>query len=406
MARILFVADIHIGIRYPYQIDYRTGLSQRTLDFVETLEKIVIKAIHEKIDIFVIAGDLFDRVNVGPTLLRQVREKIWSKFIASNIQLIIIGGNHDSPQITEKGAPFGELTNFSNCFVTRLPKSVTIYVPSTEEEIGFILIPYMTPTQLLEHIERNMGETIPRDKRLLRMQEWMEIWIKRQIQSLNTSAKFIVGHFFVSGSKIGKIPYPDQLPHEFVVKKQMLPLDQIDLAVFGHIHTPQTIYHDKVLIPGSIERVDFGEVNEKKGFYIYDTESKTLSFHSSKPRRLTRTQIVVPDGSSDPTNTILKQLPDTLEDIVLRLDISISPSVKKRINMPKLIAQLEKAFHYEILWQRMEDIKPTILESFTLDPRHLFDDYIKDQCKDFPYQKELLQTGKEILDEALLEVDE
>jgi exonuclease SbcD len=406
MARILFVADVHIGIRYPYRIDYRTGLSQRTLDFVNTLEKIVNKAIHEKIDVFVIAGDLFDRVNVGPTILRQVREKIWSKFLESNIQLIIVGGNHDSPQIMEKGAPFGELTNYPNSIVTRFPMSVTITVPSTKEEIGFVLLPYMTPTQLLEYIERNMGETIPRDKRMLRMQDWMEIWIKRKIKALNTAVKVIVGHFFVSGSKIGKIPYPDQLPHEFVIKRQMLPLDQIDLAVFGHIHTPQTIYRDKVLIPGSIERVDYGELDEQKEFYIYDTNTKKFSFHSSSPRKLVRSLITIPDTSFNPTGAILEQLPEKIGESILRLEISVSPPLRKRINMPKLINRLEEAFHYEIIWKKEEDIKSTVLESFTLDPRHLFDEYIKDQCKDFPYQKELLQTGKSILDEALSEVDE
>jgi len=68
MAKILFVSDVHIGIRYPYRVNTRTGISQRTMDFIEALERVVKFAIKERVDIFVICGDLYDRVIIGPTL--------------------------------------------------------------------------------------------------------------------------------------------------------------------------------------------------------------------------------------------------------------------------------------------------------------------------------------------------
>ncbi|MFX0185669.1 MAG: exonuclease SbcCD subunit D [Candidatus Hodarchaeota archaeon] len=406
MAKILFVSDVHIGIRYSYQLDFRTGISQRTLDFIQALERVVDYAIEEKIDIFVICGDLYDRVTIGPTLLHQVREKIWQKLLVNHIPIVLIGGNHDSPQIIEKGAPFGEISIIPNSIAVRSPESSKIRAAHTKEEVGFILLPYMTASQIVEYVENLLGEEIERDQYLNRSQELIQEWIRRQVKSLDSKVKIIIGHFYFQGSKIGIIPYPDQLPHEFVFKKDMLPLDEIDLAVFGHIHTTQVIY-DKVLIPGSLERVDFGESEEDKGFYIYDTDTKNLSFQSNKPRSLVKWSLEVPRDTENPTKFILNHLPQNIENSIVRIEIKISSHLKKQIISPKIHKPLEeKTFHYELIWDTSEITRDTILPKIILDPRILFSEYVKERCRDFPYQKELKSKGLEILDEALLKIEE
>jgi len=397
---------VHIGIRYSYRLDFRTGLSQRTLDFIKALERVVDYAIKEKIDIFVICGDLFDRVTIGPTLLRQVRERIWQKLLVNHIPIVLTGGNHDSPQIIEKGAPFGEISIIPNSIAVRSPQSTKITALHTKEEVGFILLPYMTASQTVEYVENVLGEEIERDQYLIRSQELIREWIKRQVKSLDSKVKIIVGHFYVQGSKIGIIPYPDQLPHEFIFKKDMLPLDEIDLAVFGHIHSTQVIY-DKVLIPGSLEKVDFGETEEDKGFYIYDTDKKNLSFQSNKPRPLLKWNLEVPSDTENPTNYILNHLPQNIEDSIVRIGIKIPSHLKKQIISPKIHKPLEeKTFHYELIWDTSEITRETILPKIILDPRILFSEYVKERCRDFPYQEELKHKGLEILDEALTKIEE
>jgi DNA repair exonuclease SbcCD nuclease subunit len=180
---------VHIGIRYSYRLDFRTGLSQRTLDFIKALERVVDYAIKEKIDIFVICGDLFDRVTIGPTLLRQVRERIWQKLLVNHIPIVLTGGNHDSPQIIEKGAPFGEISIIPNSIAVRSPQSTKITALHTKEEVGFILLPYMTASQTVEYVENVLGEEIERDQYLIRSQELIREWIKRQVKSLDSKVK-------------------------------------------------------------------------------------------------------------------------------------------------------------------------------------------------------------------------
>ncbi|MFX1505711.1 MAG: exonuclease SbcCD subunit D [Promethearchaeota archaeon] len=407
MARILFVSDVHIGIRYPYRVNLRTGLSQRTMDFIEALARVVNYVIEKEIDIFVICGDLYDRVTIGPTLLRQVREKIWQPLISNRIPIVLIGGNHDSPQILEKGSPFGEISIIPNSYAIRYPQSRIVTARNTGEEIGFVLLPYMTATQAVAYAEEQIGEEIERDQYMLRSQQLFRDWIKHEVKQLDTKIKFIVGHFFVEGSKIGILPYPDQLPHEFKFKRDMLPLEDIDLAVFGHIHTTQVLLNGKLLVPGSLERVNFGETTEDKGFYVYDTNTKKLEFQSNNPRPLIRKFIEVPLDTQNPTEFILSRLPQNIKGAIVRLDISISSGLQKRVILPRIYQNLEDmTFHYEINWTTAESLKEIVLSELILDPLVLFTEYVSEQYSDYPFQKKLCDKGLEILNSAISRVEE
>ena len=406
MAKILFVSDVHIGIRYPYRVDLQTGISQRTMDFIDALARVVDFAINNQIDIFVICGDLYDRVTIGPTLLRQVREKIWQPLISSRIPIVLIGGNHDSPQILEKGSPFGEISIISNSYAIRYPQSQRIRARNTGEEIGFVFLPYMTATQAVAYAEEQIGEEIERGQHLIRSQQLFREWIKHEVNQLETKVKFIVGHFFVEGSRIGILPYPDQLPHEFKFKKDMLPLNDVDLAVFGHVHTTQVLLNGKLLVPGSLERVNFGETAEEKGFYVYDTKTKKLKFHSNNPRVLVRKFIEVPTDSQNPTEFIISRLPQKIEEAIVRLDIQISPSLQKRVILPRIYQTLDLAFHYEINWTTPETIKEIVLSELILDPLVLFRDFVTEQYHDYEYLDKLRDKGLEILNIAISRVEE
>lgn len=407
MTKILFVSDVHIGIRYPYRVNLRTGISDRTLDFIEALARVVEFAVKEQVDIFVISGDLFDRVTIGPTLLRQVREKIWQPLIKYQIPIILVGGNHDSPQIIEKGSPFGEISLIPNSIAVRTPQSYKVKGFHSGEEIGFILLPYMTATQTVTYVEEILGEKIDREQQMVRSQELLRDWIQNEVNQLDTEVKIIVGHFFVQGSKIGIIPFPDQLQHEFIFKRDMLPLNQIDLAVFGHIHMSQRLFDGKVLVPGSLERVDFGETKEDKGFHIYDTGNKDLKFISNNPRSLKRKYIEVHPDNTNPTEYIISRFPKEFTGAIVRFDIKISSLLKKQVIIRKIHEILEaKAFHYEINWDTSGIEREFVLPKFTLDPLVLFSEYVSEKHKDYPYLEELRRKGLEILNDAISKVEE
>ncbi len=405
MAKIVIVGDVHIGKRYAYRVNLKTGISDRTLDFINALSRVVAYAINNKADIFIIAGDLYDRVTVGPTLLRQVRETIWQPLIEAKIPIVCIGGNHDSPQIFEKGSPLGEISLFPNSIVARSPQTAIVHTMTTKEEIGFLLLPYLTASQVVKFVEERLGKSVEKERQMVLSQEYLKYFIENELKQLPTKTNLLVGHYFFQGSKINIIPYPDHLPHEFKFKKDMLPLDKIDLAIFGHIHTTQTLHGGKVLVPGSLERVDFGEVNEDKGFYVFETTTGKLEFITNNPRSLVKQFIEVP-RVEDPTNYIIQNLPRTLEESIVRIIIKISPELKKKVRLPRIHQALDSTFYFELFWDTSITQREIVLTDFVLDPLVLFNDFITRKFDQDPNLEQLRQKGLEILDRALAQVEE
>ena len=85
--KLFHVADVHLGRR---RLEGRLPDS----DLADAFSYVADKAIQERADVFLIAGDLFDRPTVEPPHLRQA-QRILARLKASGIRVIAIEGNHD-----------------------------------------------------------------------------------------------------------------------------------------------------------------------------------------------------------------------------------------------------------------------------------------------------------------------
>lgn len=94
--KIYHAADIHLGRR---RLDGRLPDE----DIVAAFRFIAGEAIRERADVFLLAGDLFDRPQVEPPHLRQAQE-VLQRLKAAGIPVIAIEGNHDK-QFVNTEAP-------------------------------------------------------------------------------------------------------------------------------------------------------------------------------------------------------------------------------------------------------------------------------------------------------------
>lgn len=85
--RIIHIADIHLGRR-------RLDGQLADQDFADAFASIVDTAIKERVDLFLIAGDLFDRPQVEPPHLSQALQ-ILRRLKDAGIPVVAIEGNHD-----------------------------------------------------------------------------------------------------------------------------------------------------------------------------------------------------------------------------------------------------------------------------------------------------------------------
>lgn len=121
--RILHVADVHLGAKF--LLLGEKGEEQRNRLF-EAVERAVEVAISENVDIFLVAGDLFDSNGVSKSSVSRVLSA-FQKLTDSKIKGFIAPGTHDlyGPDSVYKRASFSELNDFY-IFDSEEMKAVTL----------------------------------------------------------------------------------------------------------------------------------------------------------------------------------------------------------------------------------------------------------------------------------------
>ena len=87
VVKIFHAADIHLGRR-------RLGGRLPDKDFAEAFAFMAGRAVAEGADVFLFAGDLFDRAQVEPPHLRQAQQ-VLAQLKRASIPVVAIEGNHD-----------------------------------------------------------------------------------------------------------------------------------------------------------------------------------------------------------------------------------------------------------------------------------------------------------------------
>ncbi|OLS26557.1 MAG: Nuclease SbcCD subunit D [Candidatus Heimdallarchaeota archaeon LC_3] len=406
MVKIVFISDNHIGLRFDYHINVNTGISERSMDFIKAVQNSVEYSIANDVKIFVIAGDFYENVLVGPTYRELTRNLIFKPLIENNIHLVVLGGNHDTPMSFEKGSPLGELSLLKNSLVARKPGIHKIEIGN--EVIGFVLLPYLAQQHSIQYIEKIMNKEIPRSDWLNFVQEFLANFVEKYLQELDDcNTKFLVGHYYFRGSKIRKSKSPQYIKGEIEMTEKILMPDSFDLCILGHIHLHQHFHNRKIVIPGATERVDFGELDDPKGFIVYDTEIKDWEFIENNPRLMLKyiVHLNVEDIIlANPTQMLLDKITGDTENALIRIEVISSETVKNRLNYSKIEQKLKNAFHYEIFWKSSEDdTNKPILSNFTLDPQSLFNEYVEDTqfIKKHPNYSEIKNKGRQIISDIL-----
>ncbi|OQY08872.1 MAG: exonuclease SbcD, partial [Marinitoga sp. 4572_148] len=117
--KILHTSDWHLGRRPVGGIGEYS--KTRYEDYFNAAEFIVDKAIENKIDVFIIAGDLFDRSSLLPDILFRT-ENLLKKLKENNIEVLLIEGNHD------------KIYTHDDSWIT--------YLPYIKDDIYFYGVPY------------------------------------------------------------------------------------------------------------------------------------------------------------------------------------------------------------------------------------------------------------------------
>ena len=268
--KLLHTADIHIGMENYGRIDPATGINARVMDFLRRLSDIADYAIEQGVDVFVFAGDAYKTRDPNPTHQREFARRI-KKIADAGIPVILLVGNHDLPAVAKRATSidiFGTL-DVPNVYVGNREEVIQITC-RRGQPLQVATAPYPLRTALLGK-EQQQGKSLSELDAALQNAMIANIGaLAAQVGQQPEVPAILVGHFSVNEASHGS-EQNIMIGRDAAIPRSILADPAFRYVALGHIHKHQSLNTDlqpPVIYSGSIERIDFGEEHEAKGFVV------------------------------------------------------------------------------------------------------------------------------------------
>lgn len=417
--KILHFADAHIDHVQSGRLNKERGLHERVIDFENSLITIVDTAIAENVDLVIFAGDAYKGRSPHPTYQRLFEGQIY-KLSAAKIQTILLTGNHDMPKAARQAHAMQEFETL------KLPYIHVISSPAelTEEQLGLpvrvIGIPWIYRERLADLSKKDLDPSINVDDEIVNK---INAYISGALDSADPNVlQILVAHATVGDVKVG-----DEktllMGNDIRLPAGLLKDDRLDYVALGHIHRAQNMNgpdpsadreykHPPVIYPGSIERLDFGEMDDKKYFIVADVQKGKTEVEW---RELTEVRpfITVDVNITDQENMtqqVLEKFPKIarIEEAFVRMNITFPAEWRGSLDEAEIRALGDKAFSFKLNFY--PEIKPRTRlgssdEIAQMSEMDLLEKYLETSSDlNTPNKEELIELAKEILssDEDLL----
>lgn len=396
--KILHTADLHLGISFR-SLKGRDIEERRRSDFRNSLRYVVDKAIEEKVDLFLISGDVFHRINPNPDDFVFFGEQI-GRMTKLGIKVVIIAGNHDKPKVRGKLHPLNALkkANAPNFDFFQSTPRKPLVLDVKGKKVGVFPLPYIDPSSLY-------NEEVKYDRFL---NNRVRVMLESD-EAKHLDYKILMAHLTLSRAKkknISMLYYKDPS-----VNPDDILASEFDYVALGHIHENQNL-RDNVWYSGSIERIDFSEADETKYFNIVKlgngsiivekVEIPTKSMHNIPYEKLS--------NAIDPVGEVveyLKSLNLELEDSLVKLRIRGNDAAVN--SLKNAIVKLEKALLEELkisgymLELKGEGISADLLKTSEINTKSI-PEIVTDYIKSLEIEEDLKERALKFAKQIMLEV--
>ncbi|MEK7311614.1 MAG: exonuclease SbcCD subunit D [Chloroflexota bacterium] len=320
--RVLHFADLHVGMENYGKIDPQTGISSRIRDFLDRLDEVIAYALDHDADLVIFAGDAFKTRDPDPTQQREFAKRI--KGLADRVPVFMLVGNHDVPGMAAKATSIDifRTLDVPNVTVGRQIGSQVIQTKSGPVFVGWV--PFPVRSRLLAQEEHKGASVEQLDKAVekLIIEEMADLTRDAADQNM---PRVLVGHFSVGGAVYGS-ERSVMLGRDLVIPKSALSDPVWDYVGLGHIHKHQTLNDTPpVVYSGSLERIDFGEEMEDKGFCWISLERGRTTWEFVKVSARPFVTIKV-DGrdEADPTSAVIAKIQSrSLKGAIVRVSVKL-----------------------------------------------------------------------------------
>lgn len=268
MLKILHFSDAHIDMANHGKRDPRTGLPIRVNDFLKVLDQIIDYAIGHQVDLVLFTGDAYRDRSPAPTFQREWGKRM-KRLSDAKIRTILLIGNHDTSPAFGRAHALQEFETLKIPFVHVISKPEFLQPQDLFDlPLQIIGIPWVSRSGLISSQETT---TVDMEEIFSDIEEKLKQLIDNWLKTSDPDLPILfAAHASVQGADYGGERYV-MLGKDLVLSGSLVKNPLFDYAALGHIHKPQNLnesFHPPVVYPGSIERVDFGEIEDQKYFVM------------------------------------------------------------------------------------------------------------------------------------------
>ncbi len=380
--RILHLSDIHIGVEnygrpatkedveaLPEHFapdvpraDY-VGVSTRLLDFLSTFDEAVAYALDNGVDLVLLAGDAYKSRDPSQTHQREFARRI-ARLVSNGVPVFLTIGNHDLPHVPNRATALDIFPTLDVANVTVGSELRTYGVDTPAGRVQVVALPWI---RIGEHMAREETRDLTMAEITRSIEDRLERTLRAEAGALDPALPaFLCGHVTVSGATLSS-ERSMMLGKDHQLSLGAVANPAFDYVALGHIHKHQVLTeHPRVVYPGSLQRVDFSEESDTKGFCVIDLDPSLsrgervtdFGFVPVGARRMLTVDASAPSGA-DPTEAAMKALAghgDAIEGAIVRVRVAMEAvdeplfrenDVRQTLSRAHCVAAIERQVHRE-----------------------------------------------------------
>ena len=407
--KIVHFADTHIGIETYGTIDPATGLSTRVLDVLKALDQVIDYATNNGIDLVLFCGDAYKNREPSQTHQREFARRI-GRLSAASIPTVLVVGNHDLPGSPGRASSIEIYSTLSieHVYIAHRPEILNIETKHGRLQVA--VFPWLRRSSLMT---REEVKNLSVDEITRRLDEVMAEQLAELAGSVDTSLPAVLaGHIGIAQAQLGT-ERNMIIGRDPVVMLSNIANPVYDYIALGHVHRRQVLSENPpVVYAGSLERLDFGDEGETRGFYTAEIESDSghrktsYEFHEIPARRFLTLEARIEEGQEDPTGVVLQQIANCQNEItgaVVRLKISLPGSMASLLRDGEILKALKEAYNVTIGKEIRQTtrIRASGWATGELSPLDALKNYLEVKNVPVERRKKLLEYGEKLIREKL-----
>lgn len=249
--KFVHLSDLHLGKRV-------NGYSM-----IEDQKYILLKILNvideQKAEAVVIAGDVYNKP-IPPTEAVQLFDDFLFRLVERNLQILVISGNHDSPERIAFGSRFMDKSGVHMSQVYN-GKNDLVELKDKYGKVNFYMLPFVKPSNVRRFFE---------DEEINTYTDAVRVAVSHM--NVNKKARnVIITHQFVTGAQRSE---SETIAVGGTDNVDSYVFDDFDYVALGHIHGPQNVGKNTVRYCGTPLKYSFSEISHKKSVTVVEMKEK------------------------------------------------------------------------------------------------------------------------------------